>query len=453
MKALKEYLSSSTIHGLYYIGSTNSRILKIFWIVIVFTGFSIAFNMILGSVSSWKKSPVISTIETKPISDARFPQVTVCPPEGTNTIFNYDLTKVGNETFDSLGNVDYGDLYNSVEPFVLKEYYERFLHKENALVNLKYIQDMYYGMAKYYGYMFETNAKDGKISTPEFRSKFDSAKFEKHLRYRLHINANDGQAIEISLDLDLHIKHEVVFIIDRYLDEYYSIRKSGKHKLKFTKKKVDVRFKRKFNERDFTLWQNKRMTGMSINWTVTGKPKKKKDEKPLELVVPNLRTAMNLFLHWTENNSTALVPVEDNLNALRKAQSQILGSENYNATLNITTQVQIFQSILDSISEDTNLEDDTFQAKRNLSRISDELILKAYNFYLQSLYSPPRSVENLKHFYGELSFTIVQSAIRVLLNNLRKKSVFNTEQHLLKLIDKQFPLKFEHILQLSLIHI
>ena len=120
MEAINEYLSSATIHGFNYIGSTKSRILKLFWIIIVVVSFIISLNMILASFSSWKKSPIISTIETKPISAAKFTKVIVCPPEGSNTVLNYDIAKVANQT---LGTKMKNILHNHTEEFVLKESY------------------------------------------------------------------------------------------------------------------------------------------------------------------------------------------------------------------------------------------------------------------------------------------------------------------------------------------
>ena len=43
------------------------------------------------SFESWSESPVKTTIETMPITELKFPEVTVCPPSDTFTDLNYDL--------------------------------------------------------------------------------------------------------------------------------------------------------------------------------------------------------------------------------------------------------------------------------------------------------------------------------------------------------------------------
>ena len=98
MDGFREFLESSTIHGLTYIATTKNIFFKFFWISIVCTGFALAGILISSSFSSWQKSPVATSIETFPISKVQFPDVTVCPPEGSNTALNHDLVHVGNAT-------------------------------------------------------------------------------------------------------------------------------------------------------------------------------------------------------------------------------------------------------------------------------------------------------------------------------------------------------------------
>ena len=43
----------------------------------------------------------MTTVDTLPISKAPFPVVTVCPPNGTNTLLNYDIMAAKNVTFDN----------------------------------------------------------------------------------------------------------------------------------------------------------------------------------------------------------------------------------------------------------------------------------------------------------------------------------------------------------------
>ena len=102
MEGLKEFLESSTIHGFTYISTIRTPVLKLFWICVVIAGFITASILIDRSFSAWEQSPIETSIETFSISKLKdlFPKVTVCPPKGTSTSLNYDLTKVENLTLD-----------------------------------------------------------------------------------------------------------------------------------------------------------------------------------------------------------------------------------------------------------------------------------------------------------------------------------------------------------------
>ena len=93
MSISREFLESSTIHGLSYISISESKISKLCWFVSVFSGFCIAGYLINSSYVEWDESPVSTVISTHPISKLTFPEMTVCPPHGSNTILNYDLIK------------------------------------------------------------------------------------------------------------------------------------------------------------------------------------------------------------------------------------------------------------------------------------------------------------------------------------------------------------------------
>ena len=96
---IKEFLESSTIHGLVYI-STNQRCTRLLWILVVFIGFSGSGYMISESFSAWATSPVSTTIETLSISELDFPNVTVCPPMNSFTSLLPDLVMARNMTLD-----------------------------------------------------------------------------------------------------------------------------------------------------------------------------------------------------------------------------------------------------------------------------------------------------------------------------------------------------------------
>ena len=92
MEAVKEFLESSSIHGLAYI-STTRRVVRLFWVFVVITGFTVVGVLIHQSFSSWAESPITTTIDTLPIYELEFPNVTVCPARNSFTNLNLDIAR------------------------------------------------------------------------------------------------------------------------------------------------------------------------------------------------------------------------------------------------------------------------------------------------------------------------------------------------------------------------
>ena len=92
MEQVKNFLDTSTIHGLALISGTR-RWSRLFWILIVTLGFNGAGYLIYISFHNWEQSPISTTIETIPISQITFPNITVCPPRNSVLNLNHDLKK------------------------------------------------------------------------------------------------------------------------------------------------------------------------------------------------------------------------------------------------------------------------------------------------------------------------------------------------------------------------
>ena len=65
MDNIKTFFDTSTIHGLSWISGTR-RWSRLFWILIVAGGFSGAGYLIYTSFDNWEKSPISTTVETRP---------------------------------------------------------------------------------------------------------------------------------------------------------------------------------------------------------------------------------------------------------------------------------------------------------------------------------------------------------------------------------------------------
>ena len=97
MEGIKNFLESVSIGGLGHISSTR-KYARLFWITIVLFANILAGFMIYESFLEWAENPIRTIIKTKPITELKFPNVTVCPPYNTFTDLNYDMMMVANKT-------------------------------------------------------------------------------------------------------------------------------------------------------------------------------------------------------------------------------------------------------------------------------------------------------------------------------------------------------------------
>ena len=70
--------------------------------------------MITSSYKEWQESPGSTTITTYPITELKFPTVSVCPPRGSNTALNHLLEKVKDVKFDKKEKQDLLDISKEV---------------------------------------------------------------------------------------------------------------------------------------------------------------------------------------------------------------------------------------------------------------------------------------------------------------------------------------------------
>ena len=193
MDITKAFLESSTIHGLFHISASKAYSNKIFWIVVVFLGFSGAGVMIYQSFQTWAESPITTTIETLPITKITLPKVTVCPPKNTFTDLNYDLMRLENVTLNN-------ETRNALKMFasdVLLDHHNSTVLK---VLNLLEEDDRYYNW--YHGYSnliipssdydyeypdVETRSKSGKIATQNFGEHFNSYNMDMTMKFWIKV--------------------------------------------------------------------------------------------------------------------------------------------------------------------------------------------------------------------------------------------------------------------------
>ena len=194
MEGVRAFLESSTIHGLSYI-STTRKLVKIFWILVVITGFTSAGYLIYQSLQHWHDNPVSTTIETQPITEITFPKVTVCPPKNTYTDLNYDLMMTENATID---NNTRTELANYAKELLWDQLHDIVMFNMEKLEDDDRYHNWYFGYNKIsppvpdfnnydFHYAIATAATSGNISTQYFDDKFDPDKVEKNVNYRIDI--------------------------------------------------------------------------------------------------------------------------------------------------------------------------------------------------------------------------------------------------------------------------
>ena len=181
MEEIRHFLELSTIHGLYYVSSAKN-LAKYFWILVVFGGFIGAGYLINESFDNWNQSPISTTIETLPISELTYPNITVCPPRNSFLDLNYDIleaekVKLDNETrkemfhhvLEIIALDSHNEMMNNLSKLEDPDRYHNWYH---GYTGVKYPTTSY---KRPYNTLF-TSATSGNISTQYFGETFDADK-------------------------------------------------------------------------------------------------------------------------------------------------------------------------------------------------------------------------------------------------------------------------------------
>ena len=186
MEVLKEFLESSTIHGMSYI-SRNRSCIKFMWIMTVVLWFFSAGFLISQSYHNWQMNPIATTIATAPIEQVTYPLIYVCPPRNTFTNLNYDLVNVPDERLEQ----DYvNELVMLVDEKIQEAELEKALDELDIFEERNKFRNWYFGLTElrlpnyYYilGYLkhelrYKTTASSGMISSPFFGSSYNEKNF------------------------------------------------------------------------------------------------------------------------------------------------------------------------------------------------------------------------------------------------------------------------------------
>ena len=203
MEHIKTFLDTSTIHGLSWIANTK-RWARLVWILVVIGGFSGAGYLIHESFFNWDQSPISTTIETLPISQITFPNVTVCPPKNLFLNLNYDIMHVANISIDSNSKKK---VLEDILDVIQNEFYTEVMTNLSKIEDPERFHNWYYGYTEiaypYYSvtgnqlkYEVCTSDVSGNISTQYFGEVFNVDKVERNFDVAIRVD------IPVSVEYD-----------------------------------------------------------------------------------------------------------------------------------------------------------------------------------------------------------------------------------------------------------
>ena len=190
MEHIKSFLDTSTIHGLSWISSSR-KWQRLFWTLVVLGGFTGAAYLIHESFYNWKQNPISTTVETLPISQITFPNVTICPPTNSYLNLNYDLMK---STEMNLDNVTRSELLDDAIGVIHEEFCNELMTNLSKVEDSDRYYNWYHGYSKlrfpYHSgrwlvYNVETTAISGNISSIGYGTKFDADKLDGMIDIRI----------------------------------------------------------------------------------------------------------------------------------------------------------------------------------------------------------------------------------------------------------------------------
>ena len=217
MEAVRDFLESSSINGLNHIAN-SSKLVKLFWILIVAQGFVISTYLIYESFENWEENPVRTTVSTAPISELKFPTVTVCPPRNTFTDMNYDLIAAENKTLSKetkqelfeyvIELIEENIFLDNLNKFHEKDRFHNWYYGLTRLMEYDRSWDESFESASYKIYRFdiETSATSGVVTTEHFGEDFQPELVEHNVIYQFYLwtpeSVWDNPNVTLHLDLE-----------------------------------------------------------------------------------------------------------------------------------------------------------------------------------------------------------------------------------------------------------
>ena len=198
MEGVKNFLESVSIDGLSHISSSRKYASRLFWIVVVLFANIIAGFFIFESFAGWDENPIRTTVKTKPISQLKLPNITVCPPQNTFTDMNYDVMMVENKTLSkekrselfeyAVELIEEHVFMDNLNKLQEKKRFFNWYHGYSVMPTLQYMN--HYDMTMrdyplYWTYNMITAAASGEITSQYFGDKFKPELVERNVIYKV----------------------------------------------------------------------------------------------------------------------------------------------------------------------------------------------------------------------------------------------------------------------------
>ena len=222
METVTTYLESGSINGLNHIAATK-KWAQLFWILVVNGGFIISTFLIVEMYISWGDNPIRTNIDTLPVSEFKFPKVTVCPPRGTFTDLNYDIKRaegknmtlkereeLNNYARDTVERISFMENLNQLQE---KDRFYNWYHAITGLHGKRrdFLSKKY--LTYHQEYIVETTATSGVITSHLFGKKFDkNLIFEKIKTIEIRVFPSSSITFSNETNVTLHFHLEKISV-------------------------------------------------------------------------------------------------------------------------------------------------------------------------------------------------------------------------------------------------
>ena len=145
------------------------------------------------------------------MSEVQFPQVTVCPPEGSNTALNYDLNKAQDTILDDATR---NELTLLAFELMHQHDHEKFKNLVSGMIDDEQLSLLYSGYRKmtllqYYSmaeWSIETSGGQGLCSSPAFGEVRNSDNFIQALSVYLEVSLPDMMDTVLMINVTMDTK-------------------------------------------------------------------------------------------------------------------------------------------------------------------------------------------------------------------------------------------------------